>query len=160
MVGILSTNVLVFILLSNFRLLSELYSHLYKYKIYKCHHSSSPYFRLLSELYSHLLFLLPSIATLLCISISVSYRSYILTYTDISKMVATVVALQFPSPIGVIFSLMSSKPGVTPEKIIRNFRLLSELYSHLFYLVLLYYTQYYSKISVSYRSYILTYSRL
>ena len=60
----------------------------------------------------------------------------------------------FPSPIGVIFSLIFK---ITLYNIaIYSFRLLSELYSHLFHLDILIVTMLLI-LSVSYRSYILTY---
>ena len=65
---------------------------------------------------------------------------------------------KFPSPIGVIFSLIETKKdnlmkgwGVT------NFRLLSELYSHLSNIIASVILNMKGNISVSYRSYILTY---
>ena len=61
-------------------------------------------FRLLSELYSHLLNKLDNLKDLK-IYISVSYRSYILTYLKDLKYYQNSI-LEFPSPIGVIFSLI------------------------------------------------------
>ena len=68
---------------------------------------------------------------------------------------------KFPSPIGVIFSLIETKKdnlmkgwGVT------NFRLLSELYSHLSNIIASVILNMKGNISVSYRSYILTYKKI
>ena len=90
----------------NFRLLSELYSHLY-YLLYSSNLLlKTSNFRLLSELYSHLFkWYCLFIKCYTCIS--VSYRSYILTYNFYSLFLIYILyLLLFPSPIGVIFSLM------------------------------------------------------
>ena len=92
----------------NFRLLSELYSHLYEIREFKILNSYSNNFRLLSELYSHLLKIL----------LEYQKKWY-----------------SFPSPIGVIFSLIL-RYQVPKLLALYHFRLLSELYSHLFYRII------------------------
>ena len=60
--------------------------------------------------------------------VSVSSRSYILSYKIIEK-VKNLTTVRFPSPLGVIFSLIVEDWGVKNQYVIASFRLLSELYS-------------------------------
>ena len=114
----------------SFRLLSELYSLLYtlqrsrliiewvsvSYRSYILSYDAQALsfivieyhqcFRLLSELYS-LLFLLICSLVRAIIEVSVSYRSYILSYIEFVLCLGCYPD-KFPSPIGVIFSLINN----------------------------------------------------
>ena len=141
-----------------FRLLSELYSLLYvAYTDDKYVAINS--FRLLSELYS-----------LLYIGekygmnggghrVSVSSRSYILSYSliHITAYIGYPDDKSFPSPLGVIFSLISTISKLLKILGYQCFRLLSELYSLLFILIWWRLDVIIMQVSVSSRSYILSY---
>ena len=116
----------------SFRLLSELYSLLWKMKSLislkqslKVSVSSRSYilsyiilvaciyillifycFRLLSELYSLLWKWKWKLMTIQYKKVSVSSRSYILSYENRKKLEAAINFILFPSPLGVIFSLI------------------------------------------------------
>ena len=64
--------------------------------------------------------------------VSVSYWSYILSYLMEDLYFKSEEAKMFPSPIGVIFSLIFWLNICRYLSICYHFRLLSELYSHLF----------------------------
>ena len=63
------------------------------------------------------------------LDVSVSSRSYILSYGDIYCWNFN--SIEFPSPLGVIFSLIKKIDEASWNRIL-SFRLLSELYSLLF----------------------------
>ena len=182
---ILSYSVLKYVLLivlESFRLLSELYSLLQRQKSsvesmknLDVSVSSRSYilsylicisysyaffissFRLLSELYS-LLSYIPMIIQKIALLVSVSSRSYILSYSQRRRYNGRSGNIWFPSPLGVIFSLIlrSVRNGDFWSR--RIFRLLSELYSLLFLFCCTRWKPKQWINSVSSRSYILSYS--
>ena len=89
---------------TRFRLLSELYSLLSYSSIFLFICQVFISFRLLSELYSLLSDLLEKTSAI--DGVSVSSRSYILSYSKINGDVTISNPSEFPSPLGVIFSLM------------------------------------------------------
>ena len=114
---------------SCFRLLSELYSFLF-FILSNSFISIILSFRLLSELYSFLFNGMEDGKKILFL-VSVSYRSYILSYLGCFFCKTFSIFRWFPSPIGVIFFLI--------EGMIKGLELQREI------------------VSVSYRSYILSY---
>ena len=139
-----------------FRLLSELYSFLFIKENVIINYLKYC-FRLLSELYSFLFEYEKNDISIDYIEVSVSSRSYILSYMYTNSMMLDIKEnREFPSPLGVIFFLIllswisiipwlplvsvSSRSYILSYSLIFNFciflilrfRLLSELYSFLY----------------------------
>ena len=113
-------------------------------------------FRLLSELYSFLYTLFPFMIIILFTPVSVSYRSYILSYIpSIYILLIRLISFVSVSYRSYILSYLAEKWRDEQLKVL-SFRLLSELYSFL-YNSIVFSIALLQLVSVSYRSYILSY---
>ena len=116
----------------SFRLLTELYSLLCS--IYWDYKRNCPFLWFPSP-HGVIFSLIEIVKTkkVMSVLVSVSSRSYILSYLELTMILLRMKHIQFPSPLGVIFSLISFGCYCTRCWNIRLcFRLLSELYSLLY----------------------------